>query len=56
MCEHVLPTRASTLLVVRARLLFENERPGHWTAKKISQTMHCNITMFVGRFDLRSWD
>ena len=27
-CEHVLPTRASTLLVVRARLLFKNVRPG----------------------------
>ena len=27
-CEHMLATRASTLLVVRARLLFKNVRPG----------------------------
>ena len=32
-CEHVLPTRASTLLVVRARLLFKNVLPGHLGGK-----------------------
>ena len=35
-CEHVLATLASTLLVVRARLLFKNVRPGQLKINTLS--------------------
>ena len=50
-CEHVLPTRASTLLVVRARLLFKNVRPGQLK----TQTLEMGVTQTLGCIFASLW-